>query len=115
MRWPVREDKSLGAAISYNEIDDDVQAYLETANLTASGSLTMDATCTSEIHATSVGIAASTWSGVGSGSANVITNLIESRITGGEVKLTGSGARVKLSALDTATIVADGGGFGVRH
>ena len=60
-----------------------------------------------------MGIAASTQSGVGSGSANVITNLIESRITGSSVTLTGVGEAVKLTALDTATITADGGGVGL--
>ncbi len=100
---------SLGAAAGYSEIDNDVMAYLEDVQLTTSGTLTVDAQSDSEIEATTVGVAAATLSGVGSGSGSYIDNLVEAHITGGAVTTTGGS--VKLTATDSSKITADAGGF----
>ena len=49
---------SLGLAISYNEINNDVSAYLDNVDLTSGGTLTLDAQSNEEIGTGTVGVAA---------------------------------------------------------
>jgi hypothetical protein len=108
---------SIGATVDYNEIDNDVNAYLDSVNLTTNGTLTIEALSESVIDAYTVGVAAAAGSGkfagAGSVSVNMIKNTTEAAIENGStVTILGAGS-VTLTATDTSKITADGGGVGI--
>ncbi len=110
---------SIGAAVGYNEIDNDVNAYLDDTTLTSSGTLTIEALSESEIEAYTVGVAAAAGSGkfagAGSVSVNMIKNTTEAAIENGSTVTTLEVGSVTLTATDTSQITADGGGVGVAY
>jgi len=108
---------SIGAAIGYNEIDNDVTAYLDNVMLTTNGTLTIEALSESVIGATTVGVAAAAGSGkfagAGSVSVNIIKNMIEATIENNSAVTTTGVGSVTLTATDTSKITADGGGVSI--
>jgi len=73
----ISKQGSIGVAISYNEIDNDVLAYFDYVNLTQSGFLTLDAQSKAIIGGVTVGVAGATsgtFAGAGSITINAITN-----------------------------------------
>jgi len=110
---------SIGAAVGYNEIDNDVSAYLDGATLSPSGTLTIEASSESEIEAYTVGVAAAAGSGkfagAGSVSVNMIKNTTEAAIENGSTVPTPGAGSVTLTATDTSKITADGGGVGIAY
>ena len=81
----VSTSNAIGAAIGYNEIDNDVLAYLDDVSLTTDGSLTLEATSNGEIGGVAVGVAVAIGSdgklaGAGSILINKITNTIEAYV-----------------------------------
>ena len=108
---------SIGAAVGYNEIDNDVNAYLDSVMLTTNGTLTIEALSESVIGATTVGVAAAAGSGkfagAGSVSVNMMKNTIEAAIENSSTVTTPGVGSVTLTATDTSKITADGGGVSI--
>ena len=108
---------SIGAAVGYNEIDNDINAYLDGTTLTSGGTLTIEALSESEIEAYTVGVAAAAdsgkFAGAGSVSVNMIKNTTEAAIENGSTVTTLGVGSVTLTATDTSKITADGGGVGI--
>ncbi|WP_036477316.1 LamG-like jellyroll fold domain-containing protein [Myxosarcina sp. GI1] len=114
---------TAGVATAENIISNAVSAYIDNAEVTAAGDLTIEATSTSNIEnltmAGAVSVAASTSaslsaSGAGAATTNDITNTIEAYIQDGSKATSTSGA-ISLNAQDNSTIesVAVGGSISV--
>jgi hypothetical protein len=112
----ISQKTSIGAAIGYNEIDNDVTAYLDNVDLTTNGTLTVQSSSESVIGSATVGVAASTssgkFAGAGSVSINIIKNTIDAHIANtidDEATLTTEGD-ILLSAADKSRIFSIAGG-----
>ncbi len=111
----VSSGSAVGAAITYNEIDNQIRAYLDHVSLTSNGTLTIEAISESSIGTAAVGVGVSTGqgklAGAGSIAINTITNLIDARIIGeGTISTAGT---IKLTASDESLIVSIAGGVSV--
>ncbi|MCJ7824853.1 MAG: hypothetical protein MUP44_08130, partial [Anaerolineales bacterium] len=115
------QEKSLGAAVSYNEIENVLSASFEDVVLTADGSLTLDASSEGLIRGITVGVAASTssgsFAGAGSLSINKISNLIDAHIlkTIDGTSTISIGGNLGLKAADKSQIVSISGGVAGSH
>ena len=114
---------SLGLAISYNEINNDVSAYLDNVDLTSGGTLSLEAQSNEEIGAGTVGVAAAICcdahlAGAGSVSINKITDTTDAHIADtvsaadavGSSQITSGGA-IDVEASDSSQIVSLAGGI----
>ncbi|MBS3951841.1 MAG: LEPR-XLL domain-containing protein, partial [Methylomicrobium sp.] len=111
----VSTGNAIGAAIGYNEIDNDVKAYLEDVDLTADGTLTVKATSDAEIGGVALGVAVAAGpsgkiAGAGSLLINQITNTIDAHIIDSDVTV---GGDVLIQASDNSLIVSISGGIAV--
>ncbi len=121
----VSSSNAIGIAIGYNEIDNDVLAYLDDVDLTADGALTLEAASNGEIGGVAVGVAAaggsSKISGAGSILINKITNTVEAYVadtvpdadsTIGRSAIS-VGGNISLTAADDSLIVSIAGGVSI--
>ncbi|MCA9167540.1 MAG: hypothetical protein KDB23_07715, partial [Planctomycetales bacterium] len=112
---------SIGAAIGYNEIDNDVRAYLDDTSVTIDGGLAVTATSDGEIGGVAVGVAVTTTSsgklaGAGSLIINQITNTIDAHIAdtvGDDDAAISTRGDVTLTADDDSLIVSLSGGVAI--
>jgi hypothetical protein len=118
---------SLGVAIAINDIENDVQAYVDSSTVSSGGGVLVAATETATIAALTIGGAVAVGasggggSGVGvaaagAGSGNTVKNRVRaylSRTKGGATRVTAGNGNVNVTALDTSTVTANGGGVGV--
>ena len=111
----VSVEESVGAAVNYNETDNDVEAYLDDVDLTIDGTLSVEARSTSEIGGAAAGIAASTsssnFTGAGSLTVNVITSSVNAFIddTIDANSMITTGGDVTVSASDDSQIITVAG------
>ncbi len=109
---------TVGAALVLNSIANTVRAEIDKSNVSASGSLSLNAQSTASISALSFGIAGAFAAGIGagvafsaggSGSVNGINDTISAQVQDGSTVSVGSGD-ADLSAGDTSTINSKAGG-----
>jgi hypothetical protein len=118
----VSQSNAVGIAIGYNEIDNDVLAYVDDVGMTIDGSLTLEASSDAEIGGADLGVAVaaganSKLAGAGSILINLITNTIKAYITDTVTPATtptvSTGGTISLSASDDSLIVSIAGGVSV--
>ncbi|MCB2040473.1 MAG: hypothetical protein KDH48_06615, partial [Rhodoferax sp.] len=116
----VSSSNAIGAAIGYNEIDNDVSAYLDNVSLTSDGALTIEATSDAEIGGVAIGVAATTGgsgklAGAGSLLINQISNTMNAYIvdTVGAKDAISVGGDITVTAADNSVIVSIAGGIAV--
>ena len=108
----------VGVAISSNDISNSVLATINDSTVSSSGAVYLEATSSETIESvtTAGGISAGgrgvAASGVGARSHNTIDNAVKARISGSSMVTTAAAyaGDVTLTAQDTSTIIADGGG-----
>jgi hypothetical protein len=110
---------TVGASISYNDIDNDVRAKISGSTVTSGGEIELSADSDAEIWALTVagsfsgsgGIVGISLTGAGSSATNSIHNTIEAYITdtpgSGETITAENGHAITLSAIDNSTIEAN--------
>src|SRR5262249_36469711 len=120
---------SLGVAAATDDIADSVETFITDSSVTAAGNVELSATETAVITTLAIGGAISAAIGEGGGGAiavagsesdNTIKNKVwayikNSRASGSTVVSAGTGGagHVTLSATDSSTITANGGGAGI--
>lgn len=110
----ISKQASIGVAIAYNEIDNDVRAYLDYVNLTEDGALTIDAQSQAVIGGAAVGVAVAAsgpLAGAGSLMINVINDTTDAHMAntlGASSSITCGG--ITLHANDGSVMVSITGG-----
>ncbi len=112
---------SLGVAVATNDIENHVKAFVDSSTVAAAGALSLTALETGTITALTIGGAVSVGSGgaagvgvavAGSDSTDTIKNHVQAYVHNSATFRANNGG-ITISATDTSSITANGGGAGV--
>ncbi len=112
---------SLGVAAATDDIENQVEAYVDNSTVTAAGAVKLSANETATIKTLTIGGSVGVGTGgfvgagvavAGSDSVNNIQNVVSARITGGST-VHANGGGLTIGATDNSSITATSGGFAV--